>query len=181
MFRVVAGAFAPRPDAVEGVLIMRNQEDLPYILVERDSGGSFGSFCLGALVGAGLALLFAPQSGEETQDEIRVRAQKLRAAAEERMREAQLTLEDRLGNVKDGVESRVELVRDAFESIRVAVSAGAGGVEMTTSLPLTSIPGASSMGSSKDRVARRVSMPLCSTVKYSVVAAESATMTSPVR
>ena len=39
---------------------MRNHEDLPYILVERDSGGSFGAFCLGALVGAGLALLFAP-------------------------------------------------------------------------------------------------------------------------
>ncbi len=88
---------------------MRNQEDLPYILVERDSSGSFGSFCLGALVGAGLALLFAPQSGEETQEEIRARAQKLRAAAEERMREAQLTLEDRLENVREGVESRVEL------------------------------------------------------------------------
>ena len=60
---------------------MRNQDDLPYIVVERDSGGSFGSFCLGALVGAGLALLFAPQSGEETQEEIRARAKKLRIAA----------------------------------------------------------------------------------------------------
>ena len=58
---------------------MRNQEDLPYILVERDSGGSFGSFCLGALVGAGLALLFAPQSGEETQEPPVVAAQELRA------------------------------------------------------------------------------------------------------
>ena len=99
---------------------MRNQEDLPYILVERDNGGSFGSFCLGALVGAGLALLFAPQSGEETQEEIRARAQKLRVAAEERIREAQLTLEDRLDDVREGVESRVELVRDAVESGRVA-------------------------------------------------------------
>ena len=99
---------------------MRNQDDLPYILVERDSGGSFGSFCLGALVGAGLALLFAPQSGEETQEEIRARAQKLRLAAEERMREAQVTIEDRLENVREGVESRVELVRDAVESGRAA-------------------------------------------------------------
>ena len=99
---------------------MRNQEDLPYIVVERDSGGSFGSFCLGALVGAGLALLFAPQSGEETQEEIRARAKKLRAAAEERLREAQVTLEGRLENVREGVESRVELVRDAVESGRAA-------------------------------------------------------------
>ena len=59
---------------------MRNQDDLPYIIVERDSGGGFGSFCLGALVGAGLALLFAPQTGEETQEEIRERARKLRIA-----------------------------------------------------------------------------------------------------
>ena len=99
---------------------MPNQEDLPYIIVERDGGGSFGSFCLGALVGAGLALLFAPQSGEETQEEIRAQAKKLRAAAEERMREAQLTLEDRLEHVREGVESRVELVRDAVESGRAA-------------------------------------------------------------
>ena len=99
---------------------MRDQEDLPYIIVERDSGGSFGSFCLGALVGAGLALLFAPQSGEETQEEIRARAKKLRAAAEERMREAQLSIEGRLENVREGVESRVELVRDAVQSGRAA-------------------------------------------------------------
>ncbi len=65
---------------------MRNQDDLPYILVERDSGGSFGSFFLGALVGAGLALLFAPQSGEETQDYIRARAQNLLLAFVECLR-----------------------------------------------------------------------------------------------
>ena len=99
---------------------MRNQDDLPYIVVERDSGGSFGSFFLGALVGAGLALLFAPQSGEETQEEIRERAHKLRIAAEERMREAQNTLEDRLDTVRDGVQSRVGLVKDAVESGRKA-------------------------------------------------------------
>jgi gas vesicle protein len=99
---------------------MRNEEDHPYVIVERDGGGGFGSFILGALVGAGLALLFAPQSGEETQDEIRARAQKLRSAAEERMREAQLTLQDRLENVRDGVESRVELVRDAVQTGRAA-------------------------------------------------------------
>ena len=99
---------------------MRNQDDLPYIIVERDSGGSFGSFFLGALVGAGLALLFAPQSGEETQEEIRERAHKLRIAAEERIREAQNTLEERLDTVRDGVQARVGIVKDAVESGRLA-------------------------------------------------------------
>jgi gas vesicle protein len=101
---------------------MRNQDDLPYIIVERDSGGGFGSFFLGALVGAGLALLFAPQSGEETQEEIRERAKKLRIAAEERMREAQSTLEDRMDNVRDGVQARVGLVKDAVETGREAAA-----------------------------------------------------------
>ena len=102
---------------------MRNQDDLPYIVVERDSGGGFGAFCLGAIVGAGLALLFAPQTGEETQEEIRERAKKLRIAAEERVREAQLHLEDRMEAVRDGVQSQVGLVKDAVESGRQAAEA----------------------------------------------------------
>ncbi len=102
---------------------MRNQDDMPYIIVERDSGGGFGSFCLGALVGAGLALLFAPQTGEETQEEIREHARKLRIAAEQRVKEAQLHLEDRMDAVRDGVQSQVGLVKDAVESGRQAAEA----------------------------------------------------------
>ena len=79
---------------------MRDRDEVPYIVIERDSGGQFGPFVLGALVGAGLALLFAPQSGEETQEDLRERAGKLRAAAEDRVREAQRHLEERLELVR---------------------------------------------------------------------------------
>ncbi len=99
---------------------MRNQGDVPYVIVERTGGRSVGSFFLGALVGAGLALLLAPKSGEETQEEIKERAQKLRVAATARMREAQSTLEERLDSVRDGVQARVGLVKDAMESGRQA-------------------------------------------------------------
>ncbi len=51
---------------------MRDHDETPYIVIEREGGGGLGSFILGALVGAGLALLFAPQSGEETQEEIKI-------------------------------------------------------------------------------------------------------------
>lgn len=97
---------------------MRDEDG--YIIIERERGGGFGSFLVGTLVGAGLALLFAPQSGEETQEEIKTRARKLKDAAEEKMREAQHTLEERLDEARHGVETRVESVREAVESGRHA-------------------------------------------------------------
>jgi gas vesicle protein len=106
--------------AVPGGSKMRNSDDLPFIVIEKDSGGSLGSFVLGALVGAGVALLFAPQTGQETQEEIRARAKKLREAAEERLVEAQKGLEDRMGDVREGVQARVEKVREAVSSGRDA-------------------------------------------------------------
>ena len=95
------------------------RDDVPYIVIERERGG-FGSFVLGALIGAGLALLFAPQSGAETQEEIRRRASQLRAHAEERVRAAQQELESRLEQGRSGVRGRVDGVRSAVESGRQA-------------------------------------------------------------
>jgi gas vesicle protein len=96
---------------------MRDQDDSPYIVIERDRGGGLGSFVVGALVGAGLALLFAPKTGAETQEELKEHARKLRTAAEERVREAQRQLEERLDDVRDGVQTR-------FDDVKEAVSAG---------------------------------------------------------
>ena len=101
---------------------MRDRDEGPYIVIERDSGGGVGSFVLGALVGAGLALLFAPQSGEETQEELKTQARKLRAAAEDRVREAQQQLEERLEGVRGGVQSSFEDVREAVTAGRDAAS-----------------------------------------------------------
>ena len=99
---------------------MRDHEEGPYIVIERDSGGGLGSFVLGALVGAGLALLFAPKTGEETQEELKERARKLRVVAEERVREAQRQLEERLEEAREGVQSRYDDVRDAVAAGRAA-------------------------------------------------------------
>ncbi|MEE8148208.1 MAG: YtxH domain-containing protein [Longimicrobiales bacterium] len=98
---------------------MRNNDDVPYIVIDRDSGG-MGSFLVGALVGAGLALLFAPQTGEETQEEIRERAKKLRSVAEERIKEAQQTLEVRLEGVREELHERVDQIKEAVDSGRQA-------------------------------------------------------------
>ena len=101
---------------------MRNQEEGPYIVIERDGGSGVGAFVLGALVGAGIALLFAPKSGAETQEDLKRQARKLRTAAEERVREAQRQIEDRLGEVRDGMASRIDGVKDAVSTGRSAAA-----------------------------------------------------------
>ena len=101
---------------------MRNQEESPYIVIERDGGGGMGAFLLGALVGAGIALLLAPKSGAETQEDLKRHARKLRTAAEERVREAQRHLEDRLGEVREGVQTRFDGVKEAVSAGRSAAS-----------------------------------------------------------
>jgi len=99
---------------------MRDHDETPYIVLERESGGGIGSFILGALVGAGLALLFAPQAGEATQEEIKARALKLKDSARERVREAQENMEGRLSTAREQVQARVESVKEAVDSGRQA-------------------------------------------------------------
>ena len=62
--------------------------------------------------GQGSHKLFAPKTGEETQEELKEHARKLRVVAEERVREAQRHLEDRLDVAREGVSARYEEVRD---------------------------------------------------------------------
>jgi len=108
---------------------MRDHDETPYIVIEREGGGGIGSFILGALVGAGLALLFAPKSGEETQEEIKTRAIKLKDVAQERVRDAQHNLEGRLATAREHLQARVETVRDAVDSGRQAAIDARGDLE----------------------------------------------------
>jgi gas vesicle protein len=98
---------------------MADQDDLPYIVIERRSGG-FGSLVLGALLGAGAALLLAPRSGRETRDEIRAGALRIRDRAEDAVRGVTDTVNETIGGVRGEVEGRVEAARDAFEAGRRA-------------------------------------------------------------
>ena len=45
-------------------------DDEPYVVIEQ-SQGSFGSFLVGIAIGAGVALLLAPDSGIETRRRLR--------------------------------------------------------------------------------------------------------------
>ena len=63
-----------------------DDDDRRVVFVER-GGSSVKALLLGALIGAGLALLYAPQSGEETRRGIKRRLRKVRAMAEEKVDE----------------------------------------------------------------------------------------------
>ena len=108
---------------------MRDHDEMPYFVIEREGGGGIGSFVLGALVGAGLALLLAPKTGEETQEEIKARAIKLRDVAQERVRDAQHNLEGRLSTAREHFQARVETVREAVDSGRKAAIDARGELE----------------------------------------------------
>lgn len=98
---------------------MADHDDLPYIVIERRSG-SFGSLVLGALLGAGAALLLAPRSGRETRDEIRAGALRMRDRAEDAVRGVADSVNETIGGVRGEVEGRVGAARDAFEAGRRA-------------------------------------------------------------
>ena len=88
-------------------------DDQPYIVIEKHSGG-VGNLLLGVVIGAGVALLFAPRSGRATRREIKRRAIRVRDAAEQ-------TVTDVRDNVVDRFEDARRRVEDQLESARQAV------------------------------------------------------------
>jgi gas vesicle protein len=98
---------------------MSHHDETPYIIIEK-SGSGIGSFLLGTLIGAGVALLFAPRTGEETREEIRTGATKLRRQAEDTVRNVQGAVYDSLDKARSGVNDRIDQARDAFDAGRQA-------------------------------------------------------------
>ena len=93
---------------------MRHQDDdEPYIVIEKHSGG-VGDFLLGALIGAGVALLFAPRSGSETRADISRRAR----AAQDRVRDVAGGVTDQVVDTFENARSRIE---EQIETARSAI------------------------------------------------------------
>lgn len=85
-------------------------EELPYIIIEREAeGGGVMPFLWGALIGAGVALLFAPRSGRETRAEITGGVRKL-----------QDSVTQAVDGVREQVTNRVSAARGAFDTGRSA-------------------------------------------------------------
>jgi gas vesicle protein len=89
-------------------------DDEPYVIVENREGSAIAPFLIGLALGAGIALLIAPQSGEETRREIADKVKRAKYAA----RDAVGELGDAIGDTFDQAR---EKVGDGLESAREAV------------------------------------------------------------
>jgi gas vesicle protein len=97
----------------------------PNVVVERSSGGGVGLFLLGLAVGAGIALLFAPQSGAETRADLRRGARRARRKARDFAEEAREAAHDIVrtsrGAAGDFVRTTRTAARDAAGEAKEAL------------------------------------------------------------
>ena len=96
------------------------EEEIPYIVVERHEDSSVSAFVWGALLGAGIALLFAPGSGRDTRDTITQRARRIKEAAEDTVRNVQESVTDAVDGVRTKVGGSVGRARSAIDAGRTA-------------------------------------------------------------
>lgn len=109
---------------------MSHHEGQPVVVVERS--GNIGSFLWGAVIGAGVALLLAPRSGEETREVLREKGRRLRVRAEDTADDIQSRLEGGYERAKARVEEKFERARrnigETRAGARDAVKAGKAAV-----------------------------------------------------
>ncbi|HTD83074.1 MAG TPA: YtxH domain-containing protein, partial [Gemmatimonadaceae bacterium] len=86
----------------------------PYVIIERQDS-AIGPLLLGIALGAGVALLFAPQSGEETRGGIARSARRARNAAQDFVEDVTDTVADKFNEVKSTVEEKLEATLDAVD------------------------------------------------------------------
>jgi len=87
----------------------------PYVIVERREAG-VGPLILGLALGAGVALLLAPQSGEETRRIIARRARRAQDAAQELVEDMSGVVAEKFHDVRDRVEDGIEATLDAVDA-----------------------------------------------------------------
>lgn len=101
------------------------ERDEPAVVIERRGGGAGSGvalFLLGAAVGAGLALLWAPQAGDETRAQLRRSARRAKRRARDLAESGRDLVQDlqRQGksaarDAKSAIEERLARHREAVD------------------------------------------------------------------
>lgn len=87
-------------------------EGEPFVVIERQDSG-IGGFLLGATLGLGLALLFAPRAGSDTRRLIGDQARRAGESARDTMTEISDRVSAEAADVRDRVTDRVDAARGA--------------------------------------------------------------------
>ena len=95
--------------------------DPSYVIVEKREAG-IAQFLLGIALGAGAALLFAPQSGEETRRGMARSARRVQQNAQGFVEDVSGNVADKFREVRASVEERIEATLDAVDDKRRRVS-----------------------------------------------------------
>jgi gas vesicle protein len=90
---------------------MRRKHHREVVYVERGGDSSAKWLFWGALLGAGMALLYAPSTGEETRRNLQRKLWKLRAATEEKLNE----ITQQFGGARDALPGMLEEDEEDFE------------------------------------------------------------------
>jgi len=131
---------------------MRARGDRDVIILEPEGSSPVGWFVLGAALGAGLALLLAPASGEETRRKLGRQAKRLKETAE-----------DTLDDLKEQFDSFRETVDDTVEDVKSDVVHASRAVADTVAdeaedeaTPIAKRPRRSAAVSAREELERRL-------------------------
>lgn len=105
-------------------------DDEAYVVIEQRQAG-IGSFILGLAAGAGIALLFAPRTGEDTRRGLQRGARRMGDQAQnlvsdvsesvgQTIQDARFSVETRIGAARDAVDLKRRQVTNAVDAGRVA-------------------------------------------------------------
>ena len=95
--------------------------DEPYVVIEKHES-SVGSLLLGVAIGAGIALLFAPQAGVTTRQTMRRHARRVTQRAQGVASDVTGSVVDSFQQARDEVEHRIDAARQSIDLKRRQVS-----------------------------------------------------------
>ena len=106
---------------------------MPYWEEENSFGLSCISFLIGGVLGASLALLYAPQSGDLTRREMREKAERTIIKAHKLEDDFKTSVNNLVGNVKGKMTQLIEegkfIAEDKKEELLAALEAGKEALE----------------------------------------------------
>jgi gas vesicle protein len=86
--------------------------------MNKDAGRIIGAFVLGGLIGATVAILYAPKSGRETRKDISKAAKRVKRGAVDLVEDITESVADFTGEMKDKAADIVERGRELSDNAR---------------------------------------------------------------